>query len=87
MAAPDELSDGALVENLDWACHAFTKLAASWLGRQGLPDVDESILRKIGLDEIPMAGLVGWVEQRDKTGFHGSVHAVAVVPDGEDLIE
>jgi hypothetical protein len=42
MAAPDEFPDGALVEDLDWACRAFTALAASWLGCQELPDVDKA---------------------------------------------
>jgi hypothetical protein len=62
MAARDELLDGSLVEDLDWACPAFTVSAASWAGGQELPDVGEDILREIGLDEVPVAVLVGWIE-------------------------
>ncbi|MFI7548040.1 hypothetical protein [Actinoplanes sp. NPDC049599] len=72
----DEFPDGALVEDLDWPCRAFTALAASWLGYQELPDVDEGILREICLDEVPMAGLVGCVEQRDNTRLHAAIRAL-----------
>jgi hypothetical protein len=62
MAALDELLGGSLVEDLDWACRAFAVTAASCLGGQELSDVDEGILREIGLGEVPVAGLVSWIE-------------------------
>ncbi|OON28006.1 hypothetical protein BSA16_28780 [Micromonospora sp. Rc5] len=49
MAATNEFLDGALVEELDWACHALTALAEFRLDRQEPQDVDEGILREISL--------------------------------------